>query len=430
MLMAGCGWETHKETTMSDKRRVVITGLGAVSAYGFGEDVIWNNMIAGKTAISTIKHLDTSELRTTVGSIVDREALQEALRELKMRYTDLTVDSAIFAADQALKQAGLISGLPPYEPQEIATLIGTGIGSTETYHAAVQSYIDKGVRGVRPTTVPRCMANAVCSQMAIRYRLTGPNYVMTSACTSSTTAIGVGFRMIKDGYIDKALCGGADTIFDPFTMIAWDRLGVMSKKSDPITCSRPFDSDRDGCVIGEGAATLVLESLESARARGAHIRAEICGFGESSDAKHITAPDPEGQAKSITAALKSADISAPDVGYINAHGTATKANDPSECSAVKLALGSAADCIPMASVKSYFGHLLGGSGAIETIATVLTLENKMIPANLNLDTPDPQCGTNLVHSSGPIPLERPVALKNSFGFGGNNGVLVLRRWEK
>jgi len=428
MSMAVCGWET-KETTMSNKRRVVITGLGAVSAYGFGEQVIWDNMLAGKTAISTIKHLDTSELKTTVGAIVDREALQEALRELKMRYTDMTVDSAIFAADQALKQAGLIDGTPPYEPQHIATLIGTGIGSTETYYAAVQSYIDKGVRGVRPTTVPRCMANAVCSQMAIRYRLTGPNYVMTSACTSATTAIGVGFRMIKDGYIDKALCGGADTIFDPFTFIAWDRLGVMSKNQDPATCCRPFDSDRDGCVIGEGAATLVLESLESALARGAHIRAEVCGYGESSDAKHITAPDPAGQAKSITAALDSADITADEIGYINAHGTATRSNDPSECAAVRLALGSAADSIPMSSSKSYFGHLLGGSGAIETIATVLTLENKTIPAALNLESPDPECDTKLVGSSTSMQLEKGIALKNSFGFGGNNGVLVLRRWE-
>ncbi len=414
---------------MSDKRRVVITGLGAVSAYGFGEQVIWDNMVAGKTAISTIKHLDTSELKTTVGAIVDREALQEALRLLKMRYTDITVDSAIFAADQALKQAGLIEGEPPYEPQQIATLVGTGIGSAETYYAAIQSYINKGARGVRPTTVPRCMANAVSSQMAIRYRLTGPNYVMTSACTSSTTALGVGFRMIKDGYIDKALCGGTDTIFDPLTMIAWDRLGVMSRKQDPLTCCRPFDSDRDGCVIGEGAATLMLETLESAQERGADIRAEICGFGESSDAKHITSPDPEGQAKSIRAAINSAGISPDQIGYINAHGTATRANDPSECAAVEMALGDAADSIPMTSSKSYFGHLLGGSGAIETVATVLTLENKLIPANLNIDNPDPECATNLIAKNTPLPPEQPYAMKHSFGFGGNNGVLILRRWE-
>jgi len=415
---------------MSDRRRVVITGLGAVSAYGFGEKTMWENMVAGKTAISTIKHIDTSELKTTVGATVDREELQEALRELRMRYTDLTVNSAILAADQALKQAGLIDGEPPYEPQQIATLIGTGIGSAESYYASVQSYINKGARGVRPTTVPRCMANAVSSQMAIRYRLTGPNYVMTSACTSSTTAIGVGFRMIRDGYIDQALCGGADTIFDPLTMMAWDRLGVMSRNQDPLTCCKPFDNDRDGCVIGEGAATLVLESLESAQNRGAVIRAEICGYGESSDAKHITSPDPEGQAKSIKAALDCAEISPDEIGYINAHGTATRANDSSECAAIKMAFGDAANDIPVASTKTYFGHLLGGSGAIETIGTVLTLENKIIPAGLNLNTPDPECDVNLVGSGSSIELKHPYAMKNSFGFGGNNGVLILRRWEK
>jgi 3-oxoacyl-[acyl-carrier-protein] synthase II len=273
------------------------------------------------------------------------------------------------------------------------------------------------------------MANAFCSQIAIRYRLTGPNYVMTSACTSSTTAIGVGFRMIKDGYIESALCGGADTIFDPFTLIAWDRLGVMSKSPDPASACRPFDSERDGCVIGEGAAMLVLESLASAQARGAEIHAEIIGYGESSDAKHITAPDPEGQARSIAAALDSAGITPDDVGYINAHGTATKANDPSETTAIRMALGNAADNAPTGSTKSYFGHLLGGSGAIETIGTVLTLKNDLIPANLNLNNPDPECSIALAGNSSQA-LKKPIALKNSFGFGGNNGVLVLKKWHE
>lgn len=414
---------------MSDKNRVVITGLGAVSAYGFGEQVIWDNMVARKTGISTIKHLDTSELKTTVGATVDRDALQDALRELRIRYTDITVDSAIYAADMALKQAGLIGGAPPYEPQQIATLIGTGIGSAESYYASVKSYINKGARGVRPTTVPRCMANAVSSQIAIRYRLMGPNYVITSACASSTNAIGVGYRMVKDGYIDKALCGGSDTIFDPLMMIAWDRLGIMSKNQDPVKSCRPFDSERDGCVIGEGAATLILESLESAQTRGAKIRAEVCGYGESSDAKHITTPDPEGQAKSICAALESADVSPDQIGYINGHGTATKANDSSESAAIRIAFGDEADVVPTGSTKSYFGHLLGGSGAIETIGTVLTLENNMIPASLNLDSPDPACDIKFVPCSGSIPLERPYAMKNSFGFGGNNGVLILRKWK-
>jgi 3-oxoacyl-[acyl-carrier-protein] synthase II len=412
---------------MSHSRRVVITGMGTVSALGFNEQSLWAKLKAGKTGISTIKHIDTTELKTTVGATVDRDQLKSELQQLRIRYTDITVDSAMLASDQALKQAGLITAGEQPIPQAVASLFGTGIGSAESYSESVRSYQEKGIRGVRPTTVPRCMANAVSSQIAIRYRLTGPNYVITSACTSATTAIGTAFRMIKDGYIDKALCGGSDTIFEPLSLIAWDRLGVMSKNPDPLTACRPFDRDRDGCVIGEGAAALVLETLESAKARGATIRAEIAGYGESSDAKHITAPDAEGQARSMRAALESAGIKPDALGAINAHGTATTANDPTECESVKMVMGEAAASIPIASLKPYFGHLLGGSGAIETLAAVLSLEEGLLPPVLNLDNPDPASDGLCFTGSSPSPLQRPYILKNSFGFGGNNGVLVLRR---
>ncbi len=414
---------------MSNPRRVVITGLGTVSALGFHEHELWEAMLAGRTGIRTVTHLDMTGLKTTVGGTVDRVRLQRALQEIRVRYTDIAVDAAMLASDQALKQAGLLEGGADPVPQDIATLFGSGTGCAESYYDSVSSYMEKGIKGVRPTTVPRCMANAVCSQIAIRNRLTGPNYVVTAACTSSTTAIGIAFRMVKDGYIDKALCGGADTIFDPLSMVAWDRLGVMSRNQDPQKACRPFDRDRDGCVIGEGAAALVMETLESARARGAVIRAEIVGYGESSDARHITAPDAGGQARAIRAALDSAGVKADAIGTINAHGTATGANDPTECESARLALGAAAASIPIASHKSYFGHLLGGSGAMETLTTVLTLEKGIIPANLNLENPDDACAGLRFAGASPEPLERPYALKNSFGFGGNNGVLVLRRFE-
>lgn len=412
---------------MSNSRRVVITGMGTVSSLAFNETDLWERMIAGQTGIRTITHLDTSELKTTVGGIIDRDTLKAALQGIRVRYTDITVDAAILASDQALKQAGLLEEGAVPVPQEVATIFGTGIGSSESYFDSVSSYHEKGAKGIRPTTVPRCMANAVCSQIAIRYRLTGPNYVVTAACTSSTTAIGIAFRMIKDGYIDKVLCGGSDTVFDPMSMAAWERLGVMSRNADPAKACRPFDRDRDGCVIGEGAAALVIETLESALARGATIRAEICGYGESSDAKHITAPDAEGQARAIRAALHSAGISADALGTINAHGTATTANDSTECASIRMALGASAASIPIASHKTYFGHLLGGSGAIETLTTVLTLEKGIIPASLNLDHPDEAAAGLCFAGSKPEPLQRPYAIKNSFGFGGNNGVLVLRR---
>ncbi len=414
---------------MSNSRRVVISGLGTVSALGFDETSFWARMLSGQTGIRTITHLDQEGLKTTVGATIDRELLKTALQAIRVRYTDITVDSAILAADQALKQAGLLIEGEEVSPQEVATIFGTGIGSAESYYDSVSSYMEKGIKGVRPTTVPRCMANAVSSQIAIRYRLTGPNYVVTSACTSSTTALGIAFRMIRSGIIDKVLCGGADTIFDPLSMVAWDRLGVMSKNPDPQRACRPFDRDRDGCVIGEGAAALVLETLESAQARGAKIRAEVAGFGESSDARHITAPDAEGQARAIRAALEDAGVSPEAIGTINAHGTATGANDPTECESARLVLGSALASIPVASHKSYFGHLLGGSGAMETVSTVLTLEKGIIPANLNLDHPDEACAGLRFAGPSPEPLQRPYALKNSFGFGGNNGVLVLRRFD-
>ncbi len=414
---------------MPTARRVVITGLGTVSALGFNENELWARMRSGQTGIRTITHLDTSELKTTVGGVIDREAFKDALLALRLRYSDLTVDSAILASDQALRQAGLITAETPPEPQPIATLFGTGIGSVESYYKSVCSYIEKGVKGIRPTTVPRCMANAICSQIAIRYRLTGPNYVVTAACASSTTAIGIAFRMIKDGYIDKALCGGADTIFDPMTMAAWDRLGMMTRHPDPIRACRPFDRDRSGCVVGEGAAALVLETLDSALARGATIRAELCGYGESSDARHITVPDAAGQARAIADALASAGITAGELGMISAHGTATPINDPTECESARMALGAAASTIPIVAQKSYFGHLLGGSGALETLATVLSLETGIIPANLNLENPDPATAGLCLAGDTPTLLQRPYALKNSFAVGGNNGVLVLRRYD-
>jgi 3-oxoacyl-[acyl-carrier-protein] synthase II len=291
------------------------------------------------------------------------------------------------------------------------------------------TYMEKGLRGIRPTTIPRCMSNAVTAQISMRFRLTGPNYVIISACTSSTNAIGTAFRMIRDGYAEQVLCGGAESLFDPATYGAWNNLGVMSRNPDPAKSCRPFDAARDGCVLGEGAAALMVESLDSARQRGARIRAELIGYGESSDAEHITSPSAEGQARAIRAALASAGIQPADIGFINAHGTATKANDTCESQSVRMALGDAADRIPVASNKSFFGHLLGAAGAIEALVTILGLESGNVPPNLNLDNPDPACNLNFVGNAA-MAIASPIAMKNSFGFGGDNAVLVLRRWDR
>jgi len=234
--------------------------------------------------------------------------------------------------------------------------------------------------------------------------------------------------MIRDGYADKILCGGSDAVFDPVVYGGWNNLGVMSVNPDPKTACRPFDVDRDGCVLGEGAGALILQSQESAIRSGATIRAEICGYGEGSDAEHITRPSPEGQARAINAALQSAGMASTHVGFINAHGTATKANDECESQSIRMSLKDAADKIPVASNKSFFGHLLGASGAVETVVTLLGLENGVVPPNLNLHNSDPKCDLFLVGGKA-MEISCPVAMKNSFGFGGNNAVLILRRYD-
>lgn len=412
---------------MPRSNRVVITGMGCVSSLGFSLAELEDALRHGRTGIQRITHLDTSNLRTTVGGTVNRDQLRGALQAIECRYSDITVDAGLLAADQALKQAGWVRDGEALRDRHAATLFGTGMGCAESYTMSVSGYFKKGAKGMRPTTVPRCMANALSSRIAIRYRLTGPNYVMIAACTSAVNAIGYAFRLVRDGYLDQALCGGADTIFEPVGMAAWDRLGMMTRRSQPETACRPFDRDRDGCVIGEGAAALTLESRDHALARGATPYAEIVGFGESSDARHLTTPDEQGQARAIQAALDDAGIAPDALGMINAHGTATVANDATECASVRSVLGASGRSIPMVSTKSYYGHLLGASGAIETVSTVLSLKEGFVPRNLNLDHPDEAAEGLWLTRSEDCQLQRPYALKNSFGFGGGNGVLVLRR---
>jgi 3-oxoacyl-[acyl-carrier-protein] synthase II len=413
---------------MTDKKRVVITGLGAVSALGFGVDSLWQNMIEGKTGIGTITSMDLTGFKTSNGAEVDSEQLTSELKSRKLKAIDRTVDFALLAAEQALCQSGLISPEPPWTPQDISTLFGTGQGSSHSIWTTYSGFATKGLRGVRPTSVPRCMGNATPSQISMRFKLTGPNYATVSACASGTVAMGMAFRLIQSGYIKTALVGGSEAPIEPASFASWNNLGVMSKNADPTKACRPFDVNRDGCVLGEGSGALVMESLESAEQRGAEILVELLGYGESSDATHITSPSPEGQAKAIMMALSSAGIDPSEVGFVNAHGTATKANDTCESQSIRIALGKAADTALVASNKSFLGHTLGASGALETIATILGLRNGKVPPNLNLDDPDPECNVNLVGNSA-TDISSPIAIKNSFGFGGNNAVIVLRRFN-
>jgi len=413
---------------MNDRNRVVITGLGAITALGSDIDVLWASMLAGKSGIKMLESPDLADLKSRNAAQIDTASIDALSKSLHISSGDRTADLALIASAKALQDAGLLNGNIPDKPLRMPIIFGTGVGAANNLYSSYMAYAEKKVRGMRPTTVPRCMANAITAQISMRFKLTGPNYVIVCACASATTAIGTTFRMIKDGYADMALTGGADAIFEPATYASWNNLGVMSKNADPSKSCRPFDLNRDGCVLGEGSGALVMESLDSATRRNAKIYAEITGFGESSDAGHITSPSSDGQLSAMQMALDSAGIQPADIGFINAHGTATKANDECESRTIRRLLGDLADRVPVASNKSYFGHLLGASGSVETIVTALGLKNGIVPPNLNLETPDPACNLNYVGNQA-MQISAPVAMKNSFGFGGNNSVLILKKWS-
>ncbi len=413
---------------MQKRNRVVITGGGCVSCLGIGEAALQGALRHPRSGIHAIQMDPPVSCRTQAGGQINRAPFQAALRAEGIRFKDLALDAATLAAGQALAQAHLRERPDP--PHDIAVIIGSGASNVEQFFEANRTFFAEGARRVRPTTVPRCMNNAISAQLAIRYHLTGPNFVVSSACASSSAAIGQACRMIQHGYWRQALCGGADTIFSPFTLAAWDRLGIMSQNPDPTRACRPFDRDRDGCVIGEGAAALVLESLASAQDRGATIRAEICGYGESSDASHMTTPDARGQAAAVRKALADAGIQPDALGWIHAHGTGTIVNDRVECESLRMALGASVTGIPVVSLKPYYGHMLGGAGVMDMLSTVIALEQRFIPAAMNLEHPDETTHGICMAASTPQPASKPYALKCGYGFGGSNAVFVLRQWDE
>ena len=423
MLMADY---TCEAKTLSNRKRVAVTGMGIASSIGLDIDSVWKNLSSGTTGIKPLTQLDTAEYKTKFGGEVDTEAISAGLKAIDFRPDDRAINLAYIASAQALTQAGLFSTEVESEPSDTAVIYGTGAGAANNLFAAYSAFNERGLRGLRPTSVPRCMANAISAQISMKFRLAGPNYVTVAACSASTAAIGIAFRMIRDGYASRVLCGGTDSLFDPVSFGSWNNLGVMSKNPDPALACRPFAADRDGCVLGEGAASLLLEDMDAATARGAVMHGEIIGYGESSDAKHITSPSAEGQARAIHQALDCAGISTADVAMINAHGTATAANDSTEAMSIRTVFGADTDKIPVVSNKSYFGHTLGASRATETVSSLLMLKDRKITPNLNLDNPDPECNLNLPTGSA-IDLSGDIIVKNSFGFGGNNSVLVLKR---
>jgi len=407
-------------------RRVVVTGMGVATSLGVGVDESWRRLLKGECGIRRLRAIDPTPYRTQNASEVDDDAVLAALATLGQRPQERTSDLALVAAAQALDGAGL--PMPADQDNSMGVMLGTGGGCANALYAAYHGFFAKGPRGIRPTAVPRTMFNAISSRLSLVFGLRGPNFMIVSACSSSATAIGIAFRTLRHGYADTILCGGAECMLEPVTYGAWDNLGVLSRISDPQTCCRPFDKGRKGFILGEAAGMLVLETLDEARRRGRAVHAEVVGYAETSDATHITRPNAAGQAAAIRGVLASAALSPDEIGFVNAHGTATEVSDVCESSAIRAALGPATDHVPVVSNKSALGHLIGASGAVEAIMSILALRDQTLPPNLNLDDPDERCDLCLVGGEA-APFNSSVALSHSFGFGGHNVALALRRTD-
>ncbi len=406
--------------------RVAVTGMGCITPAGNNVTALWDSLSTRRHAIRQRipDGFPDAAVRCRWGSFIENDSVNEAWPGPDRCGGDRTSDLLTIAADQALRQAGIPAA--PELGAGVGVIIGSGAGATEALFDAYHTFFAKGATRMRPTAVPRCMANSLSSRIAIRYGLTGPNYVVASACASSTVAIGTAFRMLRHGMAERMVCGGVETVFDPVTRSAWERLGVLSRRKDAAHAVLPYDQRRDGFVLGEGAGVLVLETVAAARRRGAVILGEIAGYGEASDATHLTLPDAAGEARSMTAALDNADIQPADIDAILGHGTATAASDRSESLAIKNVFGSATDRIPVLGLKALWGHLLGASGAVESIAGLQILRARQMPPDpIEERESDPECALRFgPNRATDAPLK--YIMKNSFAFGGNNAVLIFR----
>ncbi len=408
-------------------KRVVITGIGPITPIGTGKDAFWEGLRTGESGVRRVDDLvDLDGIDVKIGAPVRGFDPLEHMDRRRARRIDRSAQFGLVAAKLALADAGLNPG--DLDPERSGVIAGTGIGGLETMSANFKVLFEQGPRRVSPFFIPRLMPNAVAGEIAIEYGLRGSNFGVVSACASSAHAIGIAGELIRSGFIDVAVAGGAEAVLLRIAFAGFAQLGALSRRNDdPAHASRPFDRDRDGFVIGEGAGILIMEEEEHARARGARIYAELAGFGMSDDAYHITAPSPDGAgaASAIRMALARAGVGPDDVDYINAHGTSTMLNDRSETAAIKLALGEAAHRVKINSTKSQIGHLLGAAGAVEAIATLLAMKNGLIPATINYENPDPEC--DLDYTPSPTEKEIEIALSESFGFGGQNAALLFRR---
>ncbi|HEX9312120.1 MAG TPA: beta-ketoacyl-ACP synthase II [Actinomycetota bacterium] len=407
------------------RRRVVVTGIGPVSPIGVGRNAFWESLLAGRGGVRRIQRFDPSDLPVQIAGEVTDFDPTEFLTQKEVRRTDRAVHFAVAAARLAWADAGE----PEVDHARTGVMFSTGIGGLESLLAQHKVFLERGADRVSPFMVPMLMPNAAAGQVAMHFGFTGPNECITTACAAGAHAVGEGYRVIRNGLADVCIAGGTEASTLPLCIAGFAQMQALSRNRDPSRASRPFDANRDGFVLSEGAGALVLEDAERAVARGATIHAEVAGYGASADAYHITAPEPEGLGaiQAMQAALRDAGEQPEAVGYINAHGTSTQLNDVAETRAIKKALGDHAYRMAVSSTKSMTGHMLGAAGAIEAGVAALALEHGVIPPTINYETPDEDCDLDYVPNEN-REEDIELAMSNSFGFGGQNAVLVLRRW--
>lgn len=408
--------------------RVVITGMGVISPVGLSVPAMWENLIAGRSGIRPITLFDTTGFDVRIAGEAHGFDPLNYMEPKEARRTDRFAQFALAAFQQAQAQAGLRAGY--HDPYEIGVYIGSGVGGIWTYTQELNVLNERGPRRVNPFLIPSITVDVASVQVAIRAGAQGPNLGLASACATGADAIGQAFEVIRRGHARAMYTGGVEAAVTPIGVAAFDRLRALSHRNDdPPAASRPFDAERDGFVIAEGGAVLVLEALDFALRRGAEPLAEILSYAATSDAVHLTAPDVEGVGASVCMrlALQRAGLRAEQVSYVNAHGTSTPAGDAAETRAIKQALGEHAYRTPVSSTKSMTGHLLGGAGALEAAICVQILRTGILPPTINLNTPDPACDLDYVpHRSRPAQVD--VVMSNSMGFGGHNSTLILRRF--
>ncbi len=408
-------------------RRVVITGIGAVTPVGKDAPSTWESICAGRHGITKIDRFDTEDLGVSVAALVKDFDPSSILDRKEQRRTDPYCQFALYAATEALRDCG--SDLKDLDPYRVGVIIGSGIGGMQTFEENHQKFLEKGPGRVSVFFIPMMISNMAAGNISIRTGFKGANFAPVTACASSAHAVGEAFRLIRNGYLDACVAGGAEATVTKFAMAGFNNMGALSRSTDPDRASIPFDKERDGFVMGEGAGVLILEELEHAKARGAKIYAEVAGYGATGDAYHITSPAPDGEAaaKAMELAYTEAGLTPGDIDYINAHGTSTPVNERYETIAIRKALGDAARTVAVSSTKSMTGHMLGAAGAVEAMLTALALRDGILPPTVGYKVPDEECDLDVVPNTARKQDIR-AALSNSLGFGGHNAALCLKKY--